>query len=529
MRHQWFRRMAIGAFALFAASSVFAARQFDVVIYGGTAGGAAAAIAACREGFTAVLIEPGAHIGGLTSGGLGRTDVGNSTVIGGISREFYVRLGKHYGEPISWRFEPSVAEGLLLEMLDEAKVEVITGQRLESVTMEGKKITSISTQTGDVYEGPVFIDASYEGDLMAKAGVSYTVGREGRDQYGESLAGRAVHSPIHQFDVNVSPYDENGKVIPLVGTHDPGVVGGPDKMVQAYNLRLCFTNAAENRLPYPKPEGYDPATYELLKRYLEKKPDIKIDELFIWSMMPNHKTDINNKGPISTDYIGMSWDYPDADYEQRESIYQDHLRYTQGLFYFLSTDPSVPEQIQTWIRQWGPCKDEFTDNGGWPHQMYVREARRMIGAHVHTQHDCQENLTKTDSVGMGAYNMDSHNVQRFINKDGFVENEGDVEIGPRGPYEIAYRCLTPKEDECVNLIVPVCVSASHVAFGSIRMEPVFMVLGHSAGVAAGLAIKANKPVQEIDTEALMKRLREQGQVLSNDDAIQSGKAVGGNP
>ncbi|MBZ0255912.1 FAD-dependent oxidoreductase, partial [bacterium] len=273
---------------------------------------------------------------------------------------------------------------------------------------------------------------------------------------------------------------------------------------------------------------YDPWTYELLRRYLKAKPDVKIDELFIWSLMPNHKTDINNKGPISSDYIGMNWDYPEADYARREEIYKEHLYYTQGLFYFYSTDPSVPKHIQDWINNWGPARDEFTDNGGWPHQMYVREARRMISDHVHSQHDCQEDLTKNDSVGMGSYNMDSHNVQRFINDRGFPENEGDVEVGPKGPYEIAYRCIRPKEEECSNLLVPVCVSSTHVAFGSIRMEPVFMVLGHSAGVAAKLAIENGVSVQKIDTDELRAILRKQGQVLSNEDRIKQ-NAVRGNP
>ncbi|MDP8243663.1 MAG: FAD-dependent oxidoreductase [Candidatus Hinthialibacter antarcticus] len=522
-----FALVLLSAFMSFPAFSA-TAKMYDVVVYGGTAGGAIAAVAAAREGLDAALIEPYDHIGGLTSGGLGRTDVGDSSVIGGYSREFYQRLGKHYGEDASWRFEPGVAERTLKEMLDEAKVDVFYQKRLASVGKDGNRITSIKTEDGSIFIASIFMDATYEGDLMAQAGVSYAWGREGRDQYGESLAGRAEHTHYHQFDVDVSPYADDGSVIPLVGTHDPGEIGGADKMVQAYNLRLCFSSDPNNRLPYPKPPNYDPWTYELLRRYLKAKPDAKIDELFIWSLMPNNKTDINNKGPVSTDYIGMNWDYPEADYARREEIYLDHLHYTQGLFYFYSTHPDVPKHIQEWINNWGPAKDEFTDNGGWPHQMYVREARRMISDHVHSQHDCQENLTKKDSVGMGSYNMDSHNVQRFINDRGFAENEGDVEVGPKGPYEIAYRCIRPKEAECANLLVPVCLSSSHMAFGSIRMEPVFMVLGHSAGVAAKMAIENGVSVQQIDTEALLKTLREQGQVLSNADRIKK-NAVRGNP
>lgn len=513
----------------FPAAGMAATHIYDLVVFGGTSGGAMSAVAAAREGLDVAVIEPGKHIGGLTSGGLGRTDVGNSTVIGGYSREFYQRVGKHYGQDIAWRFEPSVAEHTLNTMLDEAGVDVFLQQRLENVIMKENQIISIKTNQGDTFIGVVFIDGTYEGDLMAQAGVSYTWGREGRDKYDESLAGRAEHSPIHQFYVNISPYDDDGNVIPLVGTHDPGKVGEGDKKVQAYNLRLCFTNVPENRRDYVKPPNYSPKRYELLRRYLKARPDIKIDEMFIWSRMPNNKTDINNRGPISTDCINHSWDYPEADYEKREAIYQDHLHYTQGLFYFLSTHKDVPKHIQEFINEWGPAKDEFTDNGGWPHQMYVREARRMISDHIHSQHDCQENLTKKDSVGMGAYNMDSHNVQRFINDDGFVENEGDVQVPPKGPYEIAYRCIRPKEEECDNLIVPVAVSASHVAFGSIRMEPVFMVLGHSAGVAAKLAYDEKIPVQKIDIEKLHKILRDQNQVLSVKDAIKTEKDVRGNP
>ncbi|MHC4442918.1 MAG: FAD-dependent oxidoreductase [Planctomycetota bacterium] len=496
------------------------ARRFDVVVYGGTAGGTIAAIAAAEEGSSVALLEPGRHIGGMVSGGLGRTDFGNKTVIGGLSGEFFIRLGKHYGKPMVWHFEPHVAENIFNNWLNDAGVQVFLGHRLKRVAKRGNRIISIHTETGSVFSGKVFIDCSYEGDLMAGAGVSYTCGREGQDVYGESLAGVREYSKYHQFGVPVSGYDEDGKLLPCVYDGDRGNAGRGDKKIQAYNFRICLSNRKENQVPFPRPVNYDSGRYEILRRYLAKRgKDLKLNDIMIVSMMPNGKTDINNRGPFSTDHIGANWDYPEADYQRRREIWEDHVSYVQGFFYFLANDPSVPRHLQDEINRFGLAKDEFVDTGHWPHQMYVREARRMIGDYVMTQQDLQTDRTKPDSIGMGSYNIDSHHVQRVVKNDGTLENEGDMQVRIQ-PYEIAYRSLTPKRHECGNLVVPVCVSASHVAYSSIRMEPQYMIMGHAAGKAAAYAVNYRVPVQNVDIAWLQKRLRDQGQVLCMQEALQ---------
>lgn len=495
--------------------------HYDVVVYGGTAGGAVAAVAAANEGVSVALLEPRQHIGGMISGGLGRTDFGNKSVIGGMSREFFERVGAHYSDPIAWYFEPHVAERVLRDWLSEADVEIYFNHRLDlsGVTTSGGRIARIRMENGATFEASVFIDASYEGDLMSRAGVKYTWGREGREQYGESLAGRHERSAKHQFDVKISPYDDDGNLLPQVYEGDETPVGGADRKVQAYNFRMCLTNRKDNRVPFPKPINYNPHRYELLKRYLQVKgKDLTLDQLMILSPMPNDKTDVNNRGAFSTDHIGGSWDYPNADYLRRQEIWDDHVRYQQGFFYFLANDPSVPAHIQKAMNEWGLSADEFTDTNHWPHQLYIREARRMIGAFVMTQADLQTQRSKPDSIGMGSYNSDSHNVQRVPTADGFVENEGDMQV-PVQPYEMAYRAITPKQDECGNLLVPVCFSASHVAYSSMRMEPQYMILGHTAGVAADYAVRNEVPVQEVDVSWLQRRLREQRQVLTMADAV----------
>ncbi|UCD30257.1 MAG: FAD-dependent oxidoreductase [Planctomycetota bacterium] len=494
-------------------------REFEVVVYGGTAGGEMAAIAAGQDGASVALLEPGRHIGGMVSGGLGRTDLGNKTVIGGMSREFFVRLGKYYGKPIAWNFEPHVAENAFNEWLKDAKVRVFLGHRLERVAKRGNRIISIRTENGVIFASKIFIDCSYEGDLMARAGISYTWGREGEEVYGESLAGVREYSKYHQFDVPVSAYDENGARLPCVYGGDRGRPGQGDNKIQAYNFRVCLCNRKDNRVPFPLPPNYNPHRYEILRRYLAKRgQDLKLNQIMIVSMMPNGKTDINNRGPFSTDHIGANWDYPEADYARRREIWDDHVNYVQGLFYFLANDPSVPRHLQDGINQFGLAKDEFADTGHWPHQMYVREARRMIGEYVLIQKDLQTEGSKPDSIGMGSYNIDSHHVQRVIKPDGTLENEGDMQIGVQ-PYEIPYRSLTPKRHECANLMVPVCISASHVAYSSVRMEPQYMIMGHSAGVAASHAVKQNVSVQDVDISRLQKRLRDTGQILCMEDAL----------
>lgn len=511
---------------------VAAAQQYDVVVYGGTAGGAITAVAAAEQGLAVVLIEPGKHVGGMVSGGLGATDHGRKSVIGGMSREFFERVGKYYNEPITWYFEPHVAEQVFNDWLKDAKVKVIFGERIDSVSRTepgtqatglkgatvGPRITSIRMKSGEVFEAKLFVDSSYEGDLMARAGIAYTWGREGMDEYGESLAGRREKCEFHQFKAKVSPYDANGKLLPCVYDGEPGEIGQADKKVQAYNFRICMCNRKENQVPFPKPANYDPARYELLKRYLQAEPELKLKNILGIRMMPNGKTDVNNNGAFSTDHIGASWDYPEASYERRQEIWDDHVSYVQGIFYFIANDPSVPKHIQDEMNTWGLAKDEFLDTGHWPHQLYIREARRMVGEYVMHQSDLQTERTKPDSIGMGSYNSDSHHVQRIPTEDGGVINEGDMQVGVK-PYEIAYRTIVPKREQCSNLLVPVCFSASHVAYSSLRMEPQYMIMGQAAGLAAAHAIREGKCVADVDIAWLQAKLLEKRSVLNLSQAI----------
>jgi len=496
------------------------AAQYDVVVYGGTAGGVIAAVAAAREGLNVALLEPGRHLGGMTSGGLGHTDHGKRETIGGYSLEFYQRVGRKYGEPVTWYFEPHVAELVLNEMIAEAGVKVFRNHRLreqDATIRRRRQLREIFLDNGTSFRAKIFIDASYEGDLLSRSGISHTVGREPVRQYGESLAGVRPKDRAHQFDFPVSGADANGQPLPGVQATPRGELGAGDRKVQAYNFRLCLTDDPKNQVAHPKPRGYDPARYQLLSRYLaafEKhrgRPAVMRD-LFIVSPLPNRKTDINNRGPVSTDHIGGSWDYPAAGYAERARIWQDHIDYTAGLFYFLANDPAVPQALRREISSWGHAADEFGDTGNWPHQLYIREARRMTGDFVMTQRDIQTDLAKPDPIGMGSYNSDSHNVQRFLERDGTVQNEGNMEV-PVQPYQIPYRVLLPKRAETANVLVPVCVSASHVAYSTLRMEPVYMIMGHAAGVAAKMAIESGREVHDIDTKALTAKLRSQGAVM----------------
>jgi len=511
----------------------------QIVVYGATSGGIVAGIAARKLGKTVIVIEPGRHVGGLTSGGLGATDIGNKAAIGGLSREFYRRIARHYAADTAWKherredyqskrkvpderemwtFEPHVAEQVYREWLAEAGVEVVTGERLDlapgGVEKRAGRIVAIRMESGRRFAGDVFIDATYEGDLMAKAGVSYHVGREGESVYGESLNGiRTAHARSHQFTHDVDPYVKPGDpasgLVPLVSPEPPGVDGAGDRRVQAYNFRMCTTDVPDNRRPWPKPEGYDEKLYELLLRNFEAG-DRRVPWNPVW--MPNRKTDTNNNFAISTDFIGANFAYPDADHATRERIAADHRRYQLGLMYTLATHPRVPAEVRAHFERLGLARDEFTDNDNWPHQLYVREARRMVSDYVMTQHHCQQREVAEDPVGLGAYNMDSHNCQRYVTDKGVVRNEGDIQVGV-SPYRIAYRSIRPRREECENLLVPVCLAASHIAYGSIRMEPVFMVLGQSAATAAALAIDARVPVQAVDYATLRARLLADEQVL----------------
>ncbi|MBV9866962.1 MAG: FAD-dependent oxidoreductase [Abitibacteriaceae bacterium] len=486
--------------------------QADICIYGGTSAGVAAAVQASRMGKQAVVLEPSGHIGGLSAGGLGCTDFGNKDVIGGISREFYRRVGQKYGVAEEWHFEPHVAEQVFHDLMDEAKVPVYYHQFLQAVEKNGLRITAIKLQGGLTVRAKMFVDASYEGDLMAKAGVTYDVGRESNATYGETLNGVQIRK-LHQFDFPVDPYIKEGDptsgLLPGINADAPPEQGTGDKRIQAYNFRLCLTKELENRIPFPKPENYDPQQYVLLARYLATG----WNEVFRkFDPIRGHKVDKNNHGAISTDFIGMNYQWPEGDYATRERIFQQHVAYTQGLMWFMGNDPSVPQAIRDEWNQWGLCKDEFTETGGWSHQLYIREARRMKSDYVMTEHNCRGEAQVEDAVGLGSYNMDSHNCQRFV-KDGRVWNEGDVQIGVK-PYGISYRAIVPKRGECENLIIPVCLSSSHIAYGSIRMEPVFMVLGQSAATAAALALDRAVSVQELRYDELKKRLEQDQQVLA---------------
>jgi len=512
-------------FLLIACSAAFGQQAFDLVVYGGTAAGVMTAVAGARGGLNTVLLEPRANVGGMATGGLSRTDVGKREVIGGLALEFYYRVGMRYQmfrhlNPVSWFYEPHVGESVMKEMLNEAGVKVLYHRRLrekDGVRKQGTRVTEIVMENGEVYAGKIFADCSYEGDLMAQAKVTYTWGRESMAQYGESLAGIRERTPYHQFQVDIPARDEDGRLLPEISAEPRGEPGAADRRVQAYNFRVIATNNPVNRIPWPKPRNYDPRRYELLARLLaamEKKlgrPQV-FNELTLIANIPNQKADFNNQDAFSTDYIGKNYDYPDGRYRRREEIWQDHIDYVQGFYYFLANDPRVPRSLQMEVREWGLCKDEFEDTGHWPHQLYIREGRRMVGEYVMVQKDLQTDRLKPDVIGMGSYNSDSHNVQRFVNAAGFVENEGDMQV-PVQPYQIPYRVMLPKRTEATNLLVPVCFSASHVAYSSLRMEPQYMIIGHAAGVAAGLAIRANKPVQEIDVPELQKILKSQAAVF----------------
>jgi hypothetical protein len=499
--------------------------SYDLVVYGGTAGGVMTAVSGARQGLKTVLLEPRSHLGGMATGGLSRTDVGAREVIGGLALEFYWRVGQRYEmrrylNPVAWFYEPKVGESVMREMLQEAGAVVLFGHRLREangVRKEGARVTEILIENGTAFRGKVFADCSYEGDLMAQAKVSYTWGREATSQYGEDLAGVRDRTPKHQFLVDIPARATDGKLLPEVSSAPRGESGTADKRVQAYNFRIIATNNPAIRIPWPKPRNYDARRYELLAllvKEMERKlgrPQV-FHELTLIAHIPNQKADFNNSGAFSTDYIGKNYEYPDGSYQKREEIWQEHVDYVQGFYYFLANDHRVPPTLQMEVREWGLPKDEYEDTGHWPHQLYVREARRMAGEYVLVQKDLQTELTKPDVIGMGSYNSDSHNVQRFVNERGFAENEGDMQV-PVKPYQIPYRIMLPKRAEATNLLVPVCFSASHVAYSSARMEPQYMIIGHAAGVAAKLAIRDGKPVQEILVPELQKVLKAQAGVF----------------
>jgi hypothetical protein len=517
----------------------------DIIIYGGTSAAVTSAVQAARMGNSVIVVSPDRHLGGMTTSGLGFTDTGNKAVIGGLAREFYQLLYQHYMKPESWSwqkqseygnkgqgnpaidgenrtmwiFEPHAAEEALEKMIKDHSITVYREELLDresGVKMDDGRISTITTLSGKTFRGKVFIDATYEGDLMAASGVSYTTGREANSVYGENWNGvqKAARHHGHNFRHQISPYvipgDPASGLLPRISPEAPGEDGSGDDKIQAYCFRLCLTRVPENKVPITMPEGYDTLQYELLARLSETD----WNEFFgKYDPVPNAKTDVNNHGPVSFDNIGMNWDYPEASYERRREIIKEHELYQRGILYFMATHPRVPENVRIRMNEWGFAKDEFADNNNWPYNIYVRESRRMIGDYVMTENDVLGKREVPASVGMGSYTMDSHNVQRYVTEDGFVQNEGDIGVRAPVPYGISLGSLLPVKEECRNLLVPVCVSCSHIAFGSIRMEPVFMILGQSAATLASMALDSKKDLHDITYEELKTRLTADGQIL----------------
>nr|WP_068887613.1 FAD-dependent oxidoreductase [Pedobacter panaciterrae] len=518
----------------------------DIIIYGGNSAAITAAVQAARMNKTVIVVSPDLHLGGLSSSGLGFTDTGNKEVIGGLSREFYHRVYLHYQTNDSWKwqkkeeygnkgqgtpaidgtdrtmwiFEPHVAEKIMEDFVKENHLTIYRGEflnRKNGVVKKDGNIISITTLSGKKFTGKVFIDATYEGDLMAAAKVSYHVGRESNATYGETWNGvqSLVFQHGHHFAAKIDPYktpgDKKSGLLAGISSENPGLNGTADHKLQAYCFRMCFSNVPENRVAFPKPDRYNPMDYELLVRVFNSGWKELFDK---YDPLPNHKTDTNNHGPFSTDFIGMNYDYPEASYEKRKQIVKDHENYQKGLMYFMATDPRIPKDLQQKLNTWGLAKDEFKDNGNWPYQIYVREARRMIGSFVMSENEVLGKKEVPKSVGMGSYSLDSHNTQRYVTPEGYVQNEGDIGVKAPKPYSISYDAIVPKISECKNLIVPVCISSSHIAYGSVRMEPVFMILGESAATAASLAIDGKKAVQLVDYDQLKSQLLKQKQRLN---------------
>lgn len=534
--------------------------EWDVLVYGGTSSAVTAAVQARRMGKKVVIVSPDIHLGGLSSGGFGFTDTGNKAVIGGLSREFYHRIWRHYDSDAAWKwqkkseygnqgqgtpaidgaqrtmwiFEPHVAEQVFEDLIREHQIPVHRDHWLDrknGVKRSGGRITSIRTLNGKTFTSRMFIDATYEGDLMAAARVDFHVGREARSVYDERWNGiqTGVLHHRHHFGVlktPVSPYrtpgDPASGVLPRVSADPPGSYGDGDRRIQAYCYRLCMTDHAPNRIPFEKPHGYDAGQYELLLRVLNAGWRELFDK---YDPIPNRKTDTNNHGPFSSDNIGRNYDYPEATYSRRREILREHEQYQRGLLYFMANDPRVPADVRAAMSPWGLAKDEFTDRSGWPHQIYVREARRMIGRYVMTENELQKRRPTPEPVGMGSYTIDSHNVQRYVTPDGSVQNEGDIGVSTGGPYQISYGSLVPKPGQADNLLVSVCVSSSHIAYGSIRMEPVFMILGQSAATAACLALDRGIAVHALSYSDLQARLLADGQILEMPPARRSASAA----
>jgi len=514
----------------------------DLCVYGGNAAGVVAAIKALRLGHSAVLLQPGQHLGGMTTGGLGWTDYGRKHVIGGMSRQFYRDLGQRSGVgEENWHFWPSDATAVIEQMVQDAGLDVRRAAYLDTISMQGRRITSLTCLGGLTVNAKQFLDCSYEGDLLAAAGVSHTIGRESNDTYNETLNGVQCQEK-HQFaPATASPFvvenDPSSGLLPFVEARDLRQdQGKADHKVQAYNFRVCMTDDPDLKIDWQKPEHYNPLWYELAARWYQVadadwynntlrdephddgfQPLAKVDVLDRRTPAGHRKTDTNNHGPFSSDFIGANYPWPTADYAVREALFQQHVTYQQGFYWFMANDPRVPDPYRRAFAHWGLPKDEFTHTHHWPHQLYPREARRMVADHVITEHDCTAAVVAKDSVGMGSYTMDSHNCSRFVATDDagrpVVMNEGDVQVPPTDPYPVSFKAIVPKLGECENLTVPVCFSASHIAYGSARMEPVFMVLGESAACVASRALTDGVAVQQVDYRKLRPMLKEAQQVL----------------
>ena len=521
-----------------------AQKQWDVCVYGETPAGIMSAIQAAKMNKQVLLISNTAHLGGVSTSGLTATDLNNFRSAGGLAREFFQRLYAFYSDSSAWRsesrsvyferskkrtfsgkndslkmqwvYESHVAEGILKKMLQEAGVTVVYKERLQlknGVEKKDAAILGIRMENGHRYHAKIFIDATYEGDLMAKAGVSYIVGREANNVYNETLNGIKLNEIIGKDSISIDPYVKKGVpasgILPFLEPRIPGADGEGDHRTQSYCYRMTLTDDPANRIPIVKPAGYQPLWYEFLARMLEVSPGRMLKNIISFTPMPNKKTDTNQ-----ADFVGANYGWPEGNYAERDKIAQMHKDYVLGLLWFLGNDPRVPDSLRTEMKRWGLPKDEFKDNGHFPHQLYVREARRMVSDYVMTEKNCNGKEPVQDAVAVATYPLDCHYVSRVVDDRGRVHAEGSYGKQKNTYYAISYRSLRPRASEAVNLLVPVCLSASHVAYSSIRMEPVFMVLGQSAGTAAALALDRNNTVQELPYDVLRPVLLKEGQVLS---------------
>lgn len=519
------------------------ASDYDVVVYGATSGGVTAAVQAARMGKQVVLISQDRHVGGMTASGLGATDINQREAIGGLSREFYQRiyayytaegawrnpegwanysrrLGKYFWRgkddrlQMQWMFEPHVAEQVFQDMLLEAGVKVVFSERLDQrkgVEKKGNRIYRVVMESGQVYKGRMYIDATYEGDLMAGSGVSYFVGREGNEVYGETMNGILPGKYVHKSKVKIDPYRVEGDpasgLLPFVEAGVPGKKGEGDHRIQAYCYRFCLSCDPANQRPIERPERYEPMWYEHICRWVKANPGLSLEQILTLTPLPNDKTDVNH-----ADFIGANYLWPEGSYQLRDSLAEMHRDYVLGLLWFLANDRRLPDHIRGQMRLWGLARDEFRDNFNFPHQIYVREARRLLGGYVMTEAEVTGKRIAPESVGLATYWFDSHVVSRYADEDGALRDEGTF-WDRENIYPVSYRSICPKENECANLLVPVCLSASHAAYGSIRMEPVYMVLGQSAAVAAVLSIEKGKSIQQLSYPELRQALLSCRQII----------------